>query len=184
MKKCLYHAIGNQVLSFSELQTTFFECSNIINERPIGSTSTTLEDGSYICPNDMMLGRSSNKPPSGDFSLTVNSRRRIYFVQRLVDSFWKRWVSDYFPVLLERKKWHHSKRNMCVGDVVIIQDKDLRRSKWKLGKVEEASPGSDGKVRKVSLKYINSAGSATRVMRPVQNLVVLLPAEGDEDGGQ
>ena len=105
-------------------------------------------------------------------------------MQRLVDSFWKRWVSDYFPVLLERKKWHHSKRNMCVGDVVIIQDKDLRRSKWKLGKVEEASPGSDGKVRKVSLKYINSAGSATRVMRPVQNLVVLLPAEGDEDGGQ
>ena len=180
IKKCIYHAIGNQVISFSELLTTFFECANIINERPIGSTSSTLEDGSYVCPNDMILGRSTSKPPSGDFSLTVNSRRRIYFVQRLVDAFWKKWVSDYFPTLLERRKWHHTKRNLSIGDVVIIKDKDLKRSKWKLGLIQEASPGSDGNVRRVSVKYINSAGSAIQVQRPVQNLVVLLPAQGAE----
>ena len=76
LKKCIYHAIGNQTVSFPELQTTLFECSNIINERPIGSTSTTLEDGSYICPNDMMLGRSTNKPPSGDFDLTSEQSQK------------------------------------------------------------------------------------------------------------
>ena len=114
----------------------------------------------------------------------MNSPRRIYFVQRLVDSFWKKWVSDYFPVLLERRKWHHSKRNLKIGDVVIIKDKDTKRSRWKLGLVEEASPGADGKVRSVSVKYINSAGSAAQVKRPVQNLVLLLPVEGEEENEQ
>ena len=49
--------------------------------------------------------------------------------------------------------------------------------------MEEASPGADGKVRSVSVRYINSAGSATQVKRPVQNLVLLLPVEGDEESG-
>ena len=145
----------------------------------VACTSSTLEDGSYTCPNDMMLGRSTSKPPSGDFDLTIKSQRRIYFVQRLVDSFWKKWVSDYFPVLLERRKWHHSKRNMRVGDVVIIKDKDLKRSKWKLGLIEEVFLGTDSHVRRVALRYINSAGDATHVKRPVQNLVLLLPVDGD-----
>ena len=132
----------------------------------------------------MLLGRSTNKPPSGDFNLTVNSRRRIYFVQRMVDAFWKKWVSDYFPSLLEQKTWHHSKRNIKDGDVVVIQDKDSKRSKWKLGLILEAHPAAlDGKVRRVRLRYINPAGTATEVERPVQNLVVLLPNETMNTGG-
>ena len=181
VKKCIYHAIGNQKVSFPELQTTFFECANIVNERPIGTTASSIEDGSYICPNDILLGRSTNKPPSGNFDATVNSRRRIYFVQRMVDAFWKKWVSDYFPSLLERKTWHHSKRNVETGDVVVIQDKDCKRSYWKLGLVQETFPSLDGKVRRVRVKYINSSGTATEVQRPVQNLVVLLPNKPDDE---
>jgi hypothetical protein len=178
VKKSIYHAIGDQKVSFSELQTTFFECANIVNERPIGATPSSVDDGSYICPNDMLLGRSTNKPPSGDFSLTVNSRKRIYFVQRLVDAFWKKWTSDYFPSLLEQQKWHHCKRNVRKGDVVIVKDKDIKRSRWKLGLILAAHPTAlDGRVRRVRLKYINSAGTATEVERAVQNLVVLLPNE-------
>ena len=184
VKKSITHAVGLQKLSYSELQTTFFECANIVNERPIGVTPSTVEDGSYICPNDMLLGRSSNKPPSGNFDTTINSRRRLYFVQRLVDAFWKKWMSDYFPTLLERKTWHHSKRNVASGDIVIIQDKDLKRSRWRLGLVRETYLGSDGKVRRVLLRYINSSGAATEVERPVQRLVLLVPTEERNNSGQ
>ena len=60
---------------------------------------------------------------------------------------------------------------------MIIQDKDSKRSCWKLGLVLETYPAADGKVRRVLLKYINSAGTATEVQRPIQNLVILLPIE-------
>ena len=178
VKKSISHAIGNQRVTFTEMQTVLYESANIVNERPIGATPKSVEDGSYLCPNDMLLSRSSNKVPSGDFELTINSRRRLYFIQRLIDAVWKKWTCCYFPSLLERPKWHHAKRNMLVDDIVIVQDKALRRNQWKLGKVTEVFLGIDGKVRHVKLKYTNpSTSTATEVERPVQKLVVLLAAD-------
>ena len=176
-KKSVHHVLYNELVTFSEMQTILYESANIINERPIGTTPTIVHDGSYICPNDILLGRSSNKVPSGDFSYTTNSRRRLYFVQRIIDSFWKKWTNCYFSSLLERPKWHCEKRNIAVGDIVLIQDKNLNRNQWKLGMVIEANPGVDKKVRNVRVKYINSSsGSKIEVERPIQRLIVLLAA--------
>ena len=55
-KRNLYTAIGAQVLSFSELQTVFAEVSQIRNQRPIGQHPESPEDGTYLCPNDLLLG--------------------------------------------------------------------------------------------------------------------------------
>ncbi|XP_045129019.1 uncharacterized protein LOC123514845 isoform X1 [Portunus trituberculatus] len=61
-------AIGDNVLTFSKLQTTLFEISNILNERPIGiKPGCDPELGKYLCPNDLLLGRTSNKAPKGVF---------------------------------------------------------------------------------------------------------------------
>ena len=177
VKKSITHAIGNHKTTFSELQTVFYESANVVNERPIGTTTKSVDDGSYLCPNDMLLGRSTNNVPSGDFEQTSNSRRRVYFVQRLTDAFWRKWTSDYFPCLLEREKWHHSQRNARINDIVIIQDKDLRRDQWKIGLITEVNVGADGRVRRVKVKYCNSSGTSTVVERPIQNLVILLAAE-------
>jgi hypothetical protein len=181
VKKCIYHAIGDAKVTFSEMQTVMYESANIVNERPIGTTPTSVEDGTYLCPNDLMLGRSSNKVPAGEFDLTINSRRRLYFVQRVCDSFWKKWITSYFPSLLERPKWHHERRNLCVGDVVIIQDTELKRSQWKLGIVTQANEADDKRVRRVKVEYVNvsSGGGVTRVEveRPVQRLVVILAVD-------
>ena len=177
VKKCIHHAIGQNKLTFTEIQTVFYECANVVNERPIGATPSSVEDGSYISPNDLLLGRATNKVPTGDFAPTINSRRRLYFVQRLTDSFWEKWTRDYFHTLRERKTWHVDRRNVSVNDIVIIKDKDAKRSKWKLGLVTEANPGADSKVRRVRVKYINPSGNPAEFERPVQNLVVLLAAE-------
>ncbi len=34
-----------------------------------------------------------------------------------------------------RQKWHVDKRNVCVGDVVMIQDSNSVRGQWKVGRV-------------------------------------------------
>ena len=81
IKRCLHVIIGNQKLSFSELQTVLFEVGNIVNERPIGKMPSTPEDGSYLCPNDLLLGRTFNKAPMGNFDMTICTKKRICFVQ-------------------------------------------------------------------------------------------------------
>ena len=83
----------------------------------------------------MLLGRSS--PFQGPFRETKNPRKRVEFVQKIVDSFWKRWTRDVFPLLVPRKKWNSEKRNVRVNDVVIMQDGTVVRGKWRVGRVIE-----------------------------------------------
>ena len=174
VKKSIMITVGNEVVTFNELQTFNFEAANLVNDRPIGKHPDSVDDGSYLCPNDMILGRSSTKAPTGNFDKTVKSKRRFYFVQRLVDSFWKKWTIFYFPSLLSRRKWHQQKRNLCVNDLVIIKDKDLPRGKWKLGIISKVTQDIGGAVRCVFVKYKNFNSNAyLEIERPVQNLIVI-----------
>ena len=50
---------------------------------------------------------------------------------------------------------HTMKRNLKIGDIVLIQDSNQIRGQWKLGKVSEVFPGEDGIVRKVHVTYKN-----------------------------
>ena len=110
VKSCkigLKGAIGKQVLTPLELQTWLVEVANLVNQRPIGripSDPSDPDDGSYLCPTDMLLGRASSTVPQGPFRHTKNPRHRLEIVQRIVDSFWTRWTRDVFPSLLPMKK--------------------------------------------------------------------------------
>ena len=65
VKRAIAAAIHESILTFSELQTVLFEIANLINERPIGRHPTSPDDGTYLCPNDLLLGRSTARVPSG-----------------------------------------------------------------------------------------------------------------------
>lgn len=62
-KICLEYAIGSAVMTFSELQTALFEIGNLLNERPIGTKNCNPVEGTYLCPNDLLLGRASSRVP-------------------------------------------------------------------------------------------------------------------------
>ncbi|KAJ8032137.1 hypothetical protein HOLleu_25575 [Holothuria leucospilota] len=98
VKKALQHSIGDQVLMYSELQTVMYEVASLVSERPIGRHPTEPEDGSYLCPNDLLLGRSSSRVPDGPFSDNVSSKQRLQFIQSLVNGFWRKWTRDFFPI--------------------------------------------------------------------------------------
>jgi hypothetical protein len=55
-------------MTFAELQTVMFEVANYINERPIGLKNNDPNEGSYLCPNDLLLGRASSSVPPGSWS--------------------------------------------------------------------------------------------------------------------
>ena len=172
-------------MTFGELQTILFMVANMMNERPIGmKPGCTLDLGTYLCPNDLLLGRTSARCPPGCYDLNTNAKGRLAFIQNIVDSFWRKWQRDYFPTLVVRQKWHVARRNMRVGDIVLVQDSNAVRGAWKLAQVMEANPGRDGLVRDVRLKYkLAKAGrvydgeDAKFMNRSVHSLVVLLPVE-------
>ena len=88
VKKAISATIGDQILTFSELQTVMFEASQLVNQRPIGKHPSDPTEGSYLCPNDLRLGRSSPDVPQGPFKERSSIKHRFDFIQGLVNSFW------------------------------------------------------------------------------------------------
>ena len=176
-KRALNTAIGGSILSFSELQTCMLEAAQLVNQRPIGSTPTTPDDGSYLCPNDLILGRASARIPQGEFKARSSQKHRVDFLQNVVSGFWRRWTHEVFPKLVIEPKWHTERRNVRVGDVVMVEDINVVRGEWKIALVTRTQESADGKVRRVGVSYRTAAGTKQEIDRAVQRLILLLPVE-------
>ena len=176
MKRALKASIGNQVFTYTEFQTIMYEAAQIANQRPIGRKPATPNEGTYLCPNDLLLGRSSSIIPQGPFSDVSSVKQRMQFLQEVVKRFWKRWSREVFPSLVIEPKWHTQKRNVQEGDVVLIQDSNVVRGEWKMGIVVQILESRDGNVRNVEVMYKNG-NTEVKVKRPVQRLIVIVPKD-------
>ncbi|XP_071088959.1 uncharacterized protein [Haliotis cracherodii] len=175
-KQGLKKAVGSQLLTPFELYTCLQEVANLVNQRPIGRIPNDPDDGSYVCPNDLLLGRATSRVPQGPFQETRNPHHRFKFVQRIADVFWKRWIRDVFPTLVPRKKWNVHRRNVSVNDVIVMADPNAVRGQWKLGRIVEVYPGADGRVRNVKVRTVKG-----EFQRPVTKIAVLYPSEGFDE---
>ena len=72
-------------------------------------------------------------------------------------------------------KWHTSRRNLKIGDIVLVQDANIVRGKWQMARIIATKPSIDGKVRRVSLYYRTETGLKQKIERAVQRLVLLVP---------
>ncbi|XP_068235508.1 uncharacterized protein [Palaemon carinicauda] len=154
VKRAVLIAIGDSKLTFGEMQTVLFEVADLLNSRPIGiKPGSDCELGSYLCPNDLILGQASSKVQADMKFVDEKYKDRLEFMQRIVDCFWKKWQRDYFPTLIVRQKWHVDKRNVKPGDIVLVQDSNTIRGQWKLAQVRSVLSSRDHKARDVSVRY-------------------------------
>ncbi len=73
---------------------------------------------------------------------------------------------------------------MKVNDIVLLQNDLAPRNEWKLARVIEVYPGSDGRVRKLKLmvsdtafeKKVKPTTKTVFLERPIHEVVVLLEA--------
>ena len=98
--------------------------------------------------------------------------------------FGKNGTEIFFPTLIVRQKWHVACRDVQLGDVVLVQDKNALKNNWTLAIVVKTIVSSDGKVRNVTVRYKHNTPGATyrgqpscTVNRSVHSLVVILPIE-------
>ena len=185
VKRALTVSIGERVLQYGELQTVLYEVADLINERPIGiKPGSDINLGTYLSPSDLLLGRTNNRAPMRPMEGSSTFSKGYKFSQEIVNTFWKKWMRDFFPTLIVRAKWHTEKRDVRPLDIVLVKDSNALRGNWKLAQVFKVTPGSDGKVRNVTLRYkMGQPGSKYNgqkdilMERSVHNIVVILPVE-------
>ncbi|KAL4008603.1 hypothetical protein ACER0C_002455 [Sarotherodon galilaeus] len=171
-------------LDTTSLRTLLYETMAIINSRPLSVEYLNDPLGPEpLTPNHILTMKSSViLPPPGEFcreDLYLNKRwKRVQF---LANEFWQRWRREYLLNQQRRQKWQNVSRNLRVNDIVILQDDNAPRCKWKLALIVEAMESPDGKVRKVKLKTsettFDRGKPLTRLIyleRPVHKVVTLL----------
>lgn len=124
-----------------EILTTFIaEASAIVNSRPLVPVSTDPEDPLPLSPSLILTHKPDNTvdyiPTDGKDLLRSQWRR----VQHLADTFWKRWRTQYLQTLQNYRKWKQEKRNLVIGDVILLKDNSVTRNSWPLGRVVRVFP--------------------------------------------
>lgn len=89
--------------------------------------------------------------------------------------FWKRWRDEYLHKLQSRPKWLKTNTNAKVGDMVLIADDRFGPGQWLLGRIQQNHPGSDGKIRVVSVLPKNKI-----LKRPITK-ICFLPDQEEPD---
>ena len=168
IRRVLAGLTREQTLTDESLRTLLTVAEGIVNDRPLTASSDDPRDLQALTPNHLLLLRAASIP-GRDFAPDVPGvRQRWRQVLYLADLFWTRWKRYYLPTLRSRTKWHGKQRNVKVGDIVLLMDKQLEKHQWPLARVTKIMPGDDGLVRTVEVRTATG-----RYQRPVQRLCML-----------
>ena len=153
-------------------------------------TDRNDEDFLYpLTPNMLLTGRSGSEPPK-DYTNVQDPDQCRTFVDELEQAWWYQYKVQYFHSLLPTRKWIESRRNMKVGDVVLIQySSKSAPGTYRLGRVKQVEIDTDNLVRTCTVVYklvkpvneknMNTVGDVVskEIRVPVQRLVLILPIE-------
>ena len=173
VRKVLNAVVKEQIIDEESLVTLLCEVESIVNSRPLTKVSGDSKDLEPLTPNHLLLLRGQPSLPPGTFGKDdLYSRKRWRQIQYLTDIFWRRWVREYLPGLQERQKWSLQRRNLAVGDIVLVVDQSTPRNSWPIGRIVKVFSDKKGFVRSVHVKT-----KMTVLERPINKLCLLESTE-------
>jgi len=180
VKRCLRKVIGIARLSYDELSTVLTEIESILNSRPLTYCYSELGE-EVLSPSHLIHGRRLTPLSTGfstygsydDYDAPLNLSKRFLYLTKTLSHFWNRWRREYLPDLRESHRMKTiSSAEVKTGDVVVIQDDNVKRGMWKSGIVEEVIKGKDGNIRGAKVRKIGK-GKPEILNRPLQKLFPL-----------
>lgn len=152
VKRCLKKVLGNAKLNYEELVTVLTEIECTLNTRPLTYQYDDLVEA--LTPSHLLYGRKLSSLPeqvnnfSDENELQNNITKRFLYLSRKLTHFWNRWSKEYLVDLREFHKIKDAKvSKIAKGDVVLVQEENMKRGCWKTGVIEELIKGRDGVVR-------------------------------------
>ncbi|XP_076279059.1 uncharacterized protein LOC143208473 [Lasioglossum baleicum] len=170
VKTALHVVLREQAPTEETLHTLLTEIEHTVNSRPLTHVSVDPRDKEALTPNHFLIGTSSGNLRLGRYEAHDTCLRKQWrTAQHFADAFWKRWLREYLPCIINRPKWTEKRDPLKQGDLVLIIDMLAPRNEWKKGTITDVFPGSDGGVRVV--KVHTPWGIFTR---PTHKLIKLL----------
>ncbi|XP_036433700.1 uncharacterized protein LOC118812688 [Colossoma macropomum] len=166
----------NTRLTHDVLCTLMAEVTAIMNARPLLPVSMDPEKPFILSRSMLLTQKTGVPPPPGDFTDKDLCTKQWRQFQALANQFWARWSREYLPSLQHRQKWTMPRRNLQVGDIVLLRDKQTIRNCWPMARITATYPGKDGHVRKVEVKTTDQ-GSVKTLLKPIAETVLLLPKD-------
>ena len=179
-KKTFAGVVNGSQLTLESFHTFAVATEGVLNSRPLIPVPTDRRDPEalsplfFLCPGVLASSSSDVLPPLPLNRLPL--ARSWHFLRGMLDSFWKRWTREYLTLLQNRRKWATIQRNLRIGDVVLLVDRQTPRDQWPLGLIVGTVKGEDHLVRRVLVRTAKS----TALERHVAH-VVLLEATPDEE---
>lgn len=167
--KVLRRVIGDTVLTYEEFSTLLVQIEAVLNSQPLCALSDDPADVSALTPAHFLVGEPLIIIPEPSLTETPISRlSRWQLLRHMIERFWHRWSTEYLQRFQIRNKWQQSANPLSVGSLVLILDERYPPSKWPLARVTAVHPGSDGRIRVVTVRT-----AASQFKRPIVKLCPL-----------
>lgn len=170
MKHHLKRIVGARTMEYVQFGTLLCGIEAVLNSRPITPLSDDPDDMQALTPGHFLIGEPFVLPPSFQHANESHEEGRKAWNARkiMMEHFWERWRNEYLTTLQERKKWRKEKEGVKIGQLVLIRDETAPPAHWKMGRIADLLPGSDGLTRNVLVRTAKGA-----FKRPVQKLCIL-----------
>ena len=183
MMQTIFNSEHNKkVLTLNEYWCIFSECAEILNRRPIQGfiDNDTL---SFICPNQLILGRTSKYQPIAKSEI-LETKPRLQLIENIKSEFWNNMMNVLAAdtKLMKYPCWYSQSREPKVGDIVLILYKTKITDNYRIGKIETVNENKRDITCKVSPVQDGSLTNfkSTAIMNiPVQR-TILLYSEDDK----
>lgn len=168
VRQILNATVSDQILTDESLITLMCEAEAILNGRPLTVVNSEASEPLALTPNDLLMQNSVSLPPGEFDSKDLYSKKRWRQVQQLANVFWNRFKNEYMSLLQTRQKWFHIKDNLKINDIVLINNSNITRNNWPMGRVIKLYPDKDNVVRKVDVKTKDGV-----LLRPIAKLCLI-----------
>ena len=154
-KRHLACVLSGEIQHIETFTTMIVEIEGVLNRRPLTAVSSDSRDSEALTPNHL-LAPASVRADTNVISVigapdAKDTKEAWKRAQSGVNSFWKKWRTEYLALLHQRQKWTGSKENLKVNDIVIIVEAGVHRNEWSLGRVLKTLQ-SDEHVRTVEVR--------------------------------
>ena len=159
LKKSLSLALHPSVeLTYAELVTLLAKISYSVNSRPLSikaiSPNSQQEDVMMpLTPNHLLLGRATIDIPDLEYDESNKFSARVSYIQEVYKVWWEKWIQDILPTLVPCKRWKDIKKNLKVGDIVMMKYEGNMSNDYRLARVKEVFPDKKGLVRTVKVSF-------------------------------
>ena len=151
IKIALSVALKDQSPREETLLTTLSEIA--VNSRPLTHIAVDPRDQESLTPNHFLIGASSDEIRFGNYhNQSQYTRKQWCIAEQFANILWSRWLHEYLPTLIPRKKCTENVSPLEVGDLVLLLDENVARNHWRKGIITRTFVPLDGQVRRVEVK--------------------------------